>query len=247
MATSDFENAQDLLGISGDGGDPTADGYDENIAGGNNAGGTTGIQVGSMPTQTSLPTPSPIPGTESNDKPGLVAAGTPSTPGVWDPAIAGAYDVQLSANYKVRDFSIKALYPNQITDINPSCTPSIRYTNLKGLAANVAEAVRAKFGPFRINSAIRNENSTAKGLSQHVTGQAMDIQFPGWNYQQYWDAAAWVKDNITYDQFIYEHSDATGSVWFHLSYSNTGNRPSGPTKVMTMYRNHYDPGLQRHG
>ncbi len=76
----------------------------------------------------------------------------------------------------------------------------------------------------------------------------MDVQFAGWNYQTYWDNAAWVKDNIPYDQFIFEHSDKTGLAWFHLSFNNTGNRPAtSPTKVMTMYRNHYDPGLQKHG
>ena len=247
MSTSDFENARELLKVSSDGGDPTADGYDENIANGNNTANTTGIQVGNMPIQTTLPTPSPIPGTASNTAPPPGGNGSPVVGELW----TGDYDVLLSPNFKVSAFTIKALYPNQLISLEPTYpgyTTDKRFTNLKGLAINVAEAVLAKFGPFRINSGIRNSNSTSSGLSQHVQGAAMDIQFAGWNYQKYWDNAAWIKDNIPYDQFIYEHSDSTGLVWYHLSYNNAGNRAASlPTKVMTMYRNHYDPGLQRHG
>jgi hypothetical protein len=243
LSTSQFENAKALLQISGDQGDPTADGYDENIAGGNNAGGTTGVQIGNMPMQTTLPTPSPIPGTASNTTQPPNNPGTPLPGAIWN----GSYDAAVSNNFKVRDFSINALFPNQLTSYDGTYTSDVRFTNLKALALNVAEPLLSKFGPFRINSAIRNTNSTS-GLSQHVKGQAMDIQFVGWNYAKYWDNAAWVKENIPYDQFIYEHSDATGLVWYHLSFNNAGNRvPSLPTKVMTMYRNHYDPGLQRHG
>lgn len=243
LSTSQYENAKDLLQLSGDQGDPTADGYDENIAGGNNAGGTTGVQIGNIPMQTSLPTPSPIPGTVS------VTSSPPNNPGVALPGAlwGGNYDEAVSINFKVKDFSINALFPNELTSYDGTYTSDVRFTNLKALALNVAEPMLSKFGSFRINSAIRNTNSTT-GLSQHVKGQAMDIQFAGWNYAKYWDNAIWIKENIPYDQFIYEHSDATGLVWYHLSFNNAGNRlPSLPTKVMTMYRNHYDPGLQRHG
>ena len=40
-----------------------------------------------------------------------------------------------------------------------------------------------------------------------------------------------------------EHSSATGSVWYHLSFKRGGNRG----KVMTMYRGGYSPGLRRYG
>ena len=244
ISTSDFENAKELLSVSGDGGDPTADGYDENIAGGNNSAGTTGVQIGNMPTQTSLPTPSPIPGTASNTTPPPGGDGAPIPGQVWN----GDYNIQLSTNFKLSAFTNKALFPNPLTNFDGTYTADKRFTNLKALSVNVAEMLFAKFGAFRINSGIRNSNSTSGGLSQHVKGEAMDIQFAGWNYQKYWDNAAWVKENVPYDQFIYEHSDATGLVWYHLSFNNAGNRVATlPTKVMTMYRNHYDPGLQRHG
>ncbi len=250
ISTSDFENARELIStVSGDGGDPTLDEYDENIANGNNSSQTNGIQLpvdpaGKPPVQTALPTPSPIIAEATNDVPPPGGNGTILTPAVWN----GSYDAQLSPNFKVRAFSITALFPNELTNYNATYTAQVRFNNLRGLAANVAEPLLAKFGKFSINSGIRNKTSTKTGLSQHITGQGMDVQFAGWSYERYWDNAAWIKDNIKYDQFIFEHSDKTGLAWYHLSFNTSGNRPaSDRTKVMTMYRNHYDSGLQRHG
>ena len=247
MSTSDFENAAELIRtVSGDGGDPTLDEYTENIAGGNNTSGTTGVQMpatGLPPMQTTPPTPSPVPATITDNTTPPGGNGVQVVPGAWN----GNYDTLLSPNFKVRDFTINALFPNQLIDYG-AFTKDIRYTNLKGLAVNVAEKLLSKFGKFNINSGLRNKTSTPTGISQHITGQAMDIQFTGWNYNRYWENASWVRDNIPYDQFIYEHSDKTGLVWYHLSFNLSGNRPASDSrKVLTMYRNHYDPGLRNYG
>ena len=69
MSTSDAENAQALLEeLGGDNGDPTFDEYNSNIAGGNNANGANGVQVGNPSTQTSLPGPNTTPPFASDDK-----------------------------------------------------------------------------------------------------------------------------------------------------------------------------------
>lgn len=250
LSTSDFENANELLStVSGDQGDPTLDEHTENIANGNNSAGKNGVQVPSVPatqppTQTSLPTPIPYTADASDTKPPPGGNGTPPAPTVW----TGDYDDMLSANFMVRDFTVNAVFPYPLTSYDMTYTDQVRFNNLRGLAINVAEAIRAKFGAFNINSGIRNMTSASSGLSQHVKGEAMDIQFPGWTYQRYWDNAAWIKDNIPYDQFIFEHSSSTGLAWYHLSYNLAGNRPAtSSTKVMTMYRNHYDSGLKRYG
>ena len=250
LSTSDFQNAKELLdSVSGDQGDPTLDEYEENIAGGNNSAGTSGVQIpsapsGLVPTQTTPPTPSPYPAEQTVITPGKGGNGTPVVCTIWD---GSNYDTQLSPNFKLRQFTVNALFPNPLISYM-AYTAQIRFCNLQNLAMNVAEPLRAKFGPFTINSGIRNKSSTPSGTSQHITGQAMDVQFAGWTYARYWENAAWVKDNLPYDQFIFEHSDKTGLAWFHLSYNSAGNRPvTDPRKIMTMYRNHYDPGLQRHG
>lgn len=242
ISTSDFVNATELISnVSGDGGDPTQDAYEENIANGNNTTGRTGVQFPPS-TQTTLPTPIPIPPQESNNTSGQSGNGVPVACIPW----GGSYNEQLSPNFKVKDFTIAAFYPNQMITVGPY-TPNVRFCNLMNLAMNIAEPMLAKFGPFRINSGIRNVSSTS-GISQHITGEAVDIQFAGWTYATYWQNAQWIKDNIPYDQFIFEHSDRTGLAWYHLSYNKTGNRPASlATKVMTMYRNHYDSGLKRYG
>lgn len=255
LSNSDFENAQDLISaVGGDLADPTADEYESYIAAGNNDRGVTGIQP-TLPTQTSPPTPSPYkPKTEITSDPveRLPIANTGSQ--VWTP---GDYDVAISQNFILRDVtigyadkSINAVrgcyFPNKLTDL-PSISAQERFNNLRALAENVLEPLYSRFGRFRINSAIRNQNSVSNGISQHVLGQAVDIQFPTWNYDMYWNNATWVKDNLPYDQFIFEHSNRPGSVWLHLSFNRSGNRPaSNPRKVMTMYRGHYDSGLKKY-
>ena len=250
LSTSDFQNAQVLLStVSGDQGDPTLDEHTENIANGNNTKGSSGVQLpsapaGTPPVQTALPPPIPEPAQQTVDTPSRGGNGQPVSCDIWD---GTNYDVQLSPNFKLRQFTINAVFPNQLIDYF-SFTKQERFCNLQNLAVNVAEPLRAKFGSFNINSALRNKTSTPNGISQHITGQAMDIQFDGWTYARYWDNAMWVKDNIPYDQFIYEHSSTTGLVWYHLSFNKDGGRPiSSPNKVLTMYRNNYSPGLRRYG
>lgn len=251
ISTSDLENASTLIDIvSGDNGDPTLDEYTENIGNGNNGAGTTGIQLpsepaGTPPAQTSLPTPSPIPADISIVTPAKGGNGQPVSPSIW----TGNYNDQLSTNFTVKDFTVGALFPNPLTDYNATYTAQVRFNNLRGLAINIAEPLRARYGPFRINSGIRNKTSTPPPrLSQHITGQAMDVQFAGWSYARYWENAQWVRDNLQFDQFIFEHSDKTGLAWFHLSFNLAGNRAiTERTKVMTMYRNHFDTGLHNHG
>jgi Peptidase M15 len=250
LSTSDFQNAQELLKqVGGAGGDPTLDEYDENVAGGNNSEGKSGILVpsspdGKIPTQTSLPPPIAEAASETNDKAPPGKSGTPISGSTWN----GSYETQLSPNFKLSQFTIKALYPFPLTDYSTggkTFTAQERFVNLQNLAQNVAEPLLTKYGSFRVNSGIRNKTSTSSGISQHITGQAMDVQFAGWNYARYWEAAQWVKENLAFDQFIFEHGNMP---WLHLSFSRTGNRaPTGPTKVMTMYRNQYSPGLRRYG
>ncbi len=254
-----FQNAQELLQVSDGGADPTLDGFDENIASGNNSTAATGVliagnpnvanstitptMVGSIPKQTADPPPITMTPDATNDTPSKAGQGTVPSSTVW----TGSYTEALSPNFTVGSFTTGALMPHPLITYL-TYTTDIRFNNLKALAINVAEPLQAKYGPVRINSGIRNETSTPTGVSQHITGQAADFQFAGWNYERYWDAANWIKDNINYDQFIFEHSSSTGLAWFHLSYNSAGNRAASVrTKVMTMYRNHYSPGLQRFG
>lgn len=143
------------------------------------------------------------------------------------------YDFKLSDNFKLRECTIDCIFPHTVKS-SPAGEPEDIITNLSALAKNVLEPLRAKYPGFRINSGFR---SYTKGRSQHEKGQAVDIQWPGASYDTYWERAKWVKDNLPFDQFIYEFGN---SVWFHLSWNGP---PRG--SVLTMSRNKYSPGLKR--
>ena len=249
MSTSVYENAQALINAIGDdNSDVTQDEIESSIAGGNNVAGTTGIQI-PPPTQSSLPPPISETPKETNDSPVPTKDTPPTSCTLWD---GQNYDLQLSPNFTLRLFTIGfgtnssqnqlrgCMFPNQLTDI-PGFDRNTRVCNLQALALHICEPLYAQVPGMRINSAIRNQNSVSNGVSQHVKGQAADIQVNGWAYAQYWDLAGWIQSNINFDQFIFEHSEKTRSAWLHLSFNQEGNRG----QVLTMFRNQYSPGLKK--
>ncbi|MBF0343596.1 MAG: DUF882 domain-containing protein [Nitrospirae bacterium] len=107
--------------------------------------------------------------------------------------------------------------------------------NLRLLAENVYEKLFLKFGHniivnsgYRcpeLNKAVRNSSSK----SQHMVGQAMDIEIPGIsNY----DLAKWVSENLDFDQLILENYvlGNPDSGWVHISYKGSDNRKQIKTK-----------------
>jgi hypothetical protein len=95
--------------------------------------------------------------------------------------------------------------------------------NLKTLALKVFEPVREHFGvPIHISSGYRimNLNQALKGsiTSQHCKGEAIDIDMKGdkvTNAQIF----HWIKDNLKYDQLIWEFGDKKNPDWVHVSYT----------------------------
>ena len=103
--------------------------------------------------------------------------------------------------------------------------------NFKLLAENVFEKVRNNFRcPIHISSGYRSKelNACTKGASatsQHSTGEAIDIDMDGsangvtnkmvFNY---------IKDNLEFDQLIWEFGTNDNPDWCHVSYSHTGKQ-----------------------
>ena len=119
--------------------------------------------------------------------------------------------------------------------------------NMKLLAEKVFEPLRDWVGgPIRINSFFRGpELNTAIGgssKSQHCKGQAMDIDDGGCNKtnaQMY----KFIKDELEFDQMIWEFGDDDNPNWVHVSYvSENENRnrclkaykDKGKTKYMVI-------------
>lgn len=144
------------------------------------------------------------------------------------------YNYKLSANFIVKDFTIGALYKHELV-AQKGYTVQQLITNLKYLAENIAEPVRDKYPGFRINSGFRQGSAG----SQHCNGMAMDIQWPGLASRDYMPRAQWIKDNLDYDQIIFEHGN---TIWLHLSYDKNKSRQRNA--VLTMYKGGYEPGLK---
>ena len=94
--------------------------------------------------------------------------------------------------------------------------------NMKLLAEKVFEPLREWVGgPIRINSFFRckalNKAIGGSTSSQHCKGQAMDIDDGGCkktNAEMY----EWIKENLDFDQMIWEFGDEKNPNWVHVSY-----------------------------
>ena len=100
--------------------------------------------------------------------------------------------------------------------------------SLKLLCEHVLEKIRIHFGrPLTINSGYRGPklNKAIGGAknSQHMTGQAADIEIAGMDNKVLF---CWIRDNLDFDQLILEYykPGIPDSGWVHVSWNSTGNR-----------------------
>ena len=100
--------------------------------------------------------------------------------------------------------------------------------NFKLLAEKIFEPIREHFGvPIRISSGYRSKELNAKiggsSTSQHCKGQALDIDNDGTTItnKQIFD---YIKDNLPFDQLIWEFGNEDNPDWVHVSYVPNGRK-----------------------
>lgn len=100
--------------------------------------------------------------------------------------------------------------------------------NFKKLAEKVFQPIREHFGiPIHISSGYRSKAlNTAVGgslSSQHCSGEAIDIDMDGTSItnKQVFD---YIKDNLEFDQMIWEFGTDKNPDWVHVSYESTGKQ-----------------------
>jgi zinc D-Ala-D-Ala carboxypeptidase len=100
--------------------------------------------------------------------------------------------------------------------------------NFKKLAENVFQPIRDHFGvPIHISSGYRSKalNKAIGGslTSQHCQGEAIDIDMDGTSItnKQIFD---FIKDNLVFDQMIWEFGTDKNPDWVHVSYESTGKQ-----------------------
>ena len=100
-------------------------------------------------------------------------------------------------------------------------------TNLKIICKNILEPIRENYGiPFSPNSAYRspklNNAVGSSHKSQHLKGQAVDIEIPSIdNYE----LAQWIRNNLDFDQLILEfYNGEPSSGWVHVSFAEENRK-----------------------
>jgi len=102
--------------------------------------------------------------------------------------------------------------------------------NFKLLAEKVFQPIREHFRcPIHISSGYRSKelNQAVGGslTSQHCQGEAIDIDMDGTpngvTNRMVFD---FIKDNLDFDQLIYEFGDSNNPDWVHVSYETTGKQ-----------------------
>ena len=119
--------------------------------------------------------------------------------------------------------------------------------NMKLLSEKIFEPLRIYVGgPIKINSFYRgpelNKAIGGSSKSQHCHGQAMDID-DTYGVMSNATMYNWIKDNLDFDQMIWEFGDDKNPNWVHVSYVDPGAnrnrclkayREDGKTKYMVI-------------
>ena len=108
-------------------------------------------------------------------------------------------------------------------------TPSGEHLeNFKKLAENIFEPIREYFGvPIHISSGYRSKELNAavggSASSQHCQGEAIDIDMDSTSITNA-EIFNYIKDNLDFDQMIWEFGNDSNPDWVHVSYESTGKQ-----------------------
>lgn len=124
----------------------------------------------------------------------------------------------------------EAIKSNTATRRGIDNTPSdYEITNMVGVAENIFEPLRKWVGgPIKITSMYRCEELNraigGSSRSQHCEGRAMDLD-DTFGYKTNKEMFEYIRENLNFDQLIWEFGDDNNPDWIHVSYiSDDENR-----------------------
>jgi hypothetical protein len=133
--------------------------------------------------------------------------------------------MQLSKHFELAEFirsstAKRAGISNMPTDAH--------LENIKLLCEKVLEPIRVHFArPIILSSGYRsaalNKAVGGSSSSQHCSGEAADIDMDGTNVTNA-QIFNYIKDNLEFDQLIWEFGTTTNPDWVHVSYESNGRQ-----------------------
>lgn len=133
--------------------------------------------------------------------------------------------MKLSAHFDLAEFTRSESAKRHGVSNDP--TPE-HLANIKVLCERVLEPIRIKFGPINISSGYRSKvlNHYIGGAlsSQHCEGKAADIDMDDMSNATNVEIFNYIKDNLEFDQLIWEMGNSNKPDWVHVSYNAGKNR-----------------------
>lgn len=150
------------------------------------------------------------------------------------------YQTRLTTNFTIGDLCMESGRPFPFGGSNNGLTDQEIACNLKQLATNILEPLKAKYKDlgFKLNSGYRN----GTGTSQHTMGKAADISFTAVRgigtyddqLERFYNLAIEIRDSgLPFNQLIFECDPGKGYVWIHVSYDNGNTTSRGNLRVCT--------------
>ena len=134
--------------------------------------------------------------------------------------------MKLSNNFWLIEFTRSDLAKRMGISNKPS---KEHLENIKLLCAEVLEPIREHFDtPIYISSGYRSvelnkKTPNASKTSQHSTGEAVDIDMDG-SIISNADVFNYIKDNLAFDQLIWEFGTDSNPAWVHVSFESSGKQ-----------------------
>lgn len=133
--------------------------------------------------------------------------------------------MKLSAHFDLAEFTRSESAKRHGVSNQPTAE---HLANIKVLCERVLEPIRIKFGPINISSGYRSKtlNHFIGGSlsSQHCQGKAADIDMDGMSNATNKEIFDYIKDELEFDQLIFEFGTHNNPDWVHVSYNAGKNR-----------------------
>ena len=151
--------------------------------------------------------------------------------------------MKLTAHFDLSEFTRSESAKREGLDNTP--TPE-HLENIKILCEKVLEPIRMRFGPINISSGYRGKmlNHFIGGAvnSDHCLGRAADIDMDdvgtGVTNTEVFN---YIKDNLDYDQLIWEFGTKEKPDWVHVGYRLNANRKQTLRATKVNGKSHYSP------